>query len=443
MKTPKIYDIIGIGIGPFNLGLAALSQPIADFNTLFLDQSDEFNWHPGLMLDEVTLQVPFMADLVTMANPASPYSFLNYMKHSGRLYKFYIRESFFIFRKEYNAYCRWVLEQLNNCLFSRQVVSVTYDHPVYEVTARDTHSGEMSTWQTYKLVLGTGTSPYIPPAIKKKTLQNVIHTSQYLNHRDNLAKKKSVTIIGSGQSAAEIFQDLLPEVKKGMRLNWFTRSERFFPLENHTKLTLELTSPDYIDYFHNLPEVQRKDVLARQSILFKGINAELINQIYNSLYAMDINDENLKVVLMANSRLNDICEEEDESYLLNFSHVEQQNNFEINTDYVILATGYKYVEPEFMTGISNRIRRLQDGNYDVRRNYTIDEAGDEIFVQNAELHTHGISTPDLGMGAYRNSQIINQITGRTIYAVEERIAFQSFSTSDLPVHLKSAVDLTL
>lgn len=443
MKTTKIYNIIGIGIGPFNLGLAALSAPVADLDTLFLDQSDEFNWHPGLMLDEVTLQVPFMADLVTMADPASPYSFLNYMKHSGRLYKFYIRENFFIFRKEYNAYCKWVLGQLNNCLYAKKVVSVTYKNGVYQVTAQDTHSGETHTWQTYKLVLGTGTSPYIPPAIKKKLLKDVIHTSQYLNHKENLVKKESVTIIGSGQSAAEIFQDLLPEVKKGMKLNWFTRSERFFPLENHTKLTLELTSPDYIDYFHNLPELQRKDVLSRQHILFKGINAELINQIYNSLYAMNISDDQLKVVLMANSKLNYICQEEDESYLLNFSQVEQQNSFEINTDYVILATGYKYVEPDFLIGISHRIRRLEDGNYDVCRNYTIDEAGNEIFVQNAELHTHGISTPDLGMGAYRNSQIINQIAGRTVYEVEQRIAFQSFSTSDLPVHLKSIVDLTL
>jgi len=442
MKTTKIYDIIGIGIGPFNLGLAALSAPIADLDTLFLDQSDEFNWHPGLMLDEVTLQVPFMADLVTMADPASQYSFLNYMKLTGRLYKFYIRENFFIFRKEYNAYCKWVLGQLNNCLFSRQVVSVTYEGAVYRVTARDTRSGETNTWQTYKLVLGTGTSPYIPAAIKEKSLKDVIHTSQYLNHKDRLVQKQSVTIIGSGQSAAEIFQDLLPEVKKGMKLNWFTRSERFFPLENHTKLTLELTSPDYINYFHNLPEVQRKEVLSRQSILFKGINADLINQIYNSLYAMDLNDEAHKVVLMANARLNDI-HGEDESYLLSFLQVEQGETFEINTDAVILATGYKYVEPDFLTGIADRIRRLDDGNYDVRRNYTIDEAGNEIFVQNAELHTHGISTPDLGMGAYRNSQIINQVTGRIVYAVEQRIAFQSFSTADLPAHLKSAVDLTL
>nr|WP_252975656.1 SidA/IucD/PvdA family monooxygenase [Janibacter melonis] len=33
-----------------------------------------------------------MADLVTLADPTSPYSFLAYLKACGRLYSFYIRE---------------------------------------------------------------------------------------------------------------------------------------------------------------------------------------------------------------------------------------------------------------------------------------------------------------------------------------------------------------
>ena len=82
-------------------------------------------------------------------------------------------------------------------------------------------------------------------------------------------------------------------------------------------------------------------------------------------------------------------------------------------------------------------------NYDVRRNYTIDHSEEEIFVQNAELHTHGISTPDLGMGAYRNSQIINQISGREVYLVEKKIAFQSFSAEDILAEQKMNFNLPL
>lgn len=89
------YDFIAIGLGPFNLSLACLSEPLEDVKSLFLEQRSEFDWHPGMMLEGVTLQTPFMSDLVTMADPTSQYSFLNYAKLNNRLYPFYIRESFF------------------------------------------------------------------------------------------------------------------------------------------------------------------------------------------------------------------------------------------------------------------------------------------------------------------------------------------------------------
>mgnify|MGYP002648951642 CR=1 FL=1 len=93
----KPYDLVGIGIGPFNLGLAALSQPLVDGGALraaFFDSRAEFCWHPGMMIPGTTIQVPFMADLVTLADPTSPYSFLNYCKQQGRIHQFYIKEDF-------------------------------------------------------------------------------------------------------------------------------------------------------------------------------------------------------------------------------------------------------------------------------------------------------------------------------------------------------------
>ena len=68
-----------------------------------------------------------MADLVTLADPTSPYSFLNYLKESGRLYPFYIRESFFPLRPEYNDYCRWAAAKLPSVRFGHRVTSVEYD----------------------------------------------------------------------------------------------------------------------------------------------------------------------------------------------------------------------------------------------------------------------------------------------------------------------------
>lgn len=78
--TTRTYDFIAIGIGPFNLGLACLVQPIKEINSLFIDQNAAFDWHPGMMLENSSMQTPFIADLVTLASPSHPLSFLNYIK---------------------------------------------------------------------------------------------------------------------------------------------------------------------------------------------------------------------------------------------------------------------------------------------------------------------------------------------------------------------------
>lgn len=429
MKTSQTYDIIGIGIGPFNLGLAALLQPVNTVKAVFFDQSPGFNWHPGLMLSNATLQVPFMADLVTMADPTSQYSFLNYMKQSGRLYRFYIREDFFMLRKEYNAYCKWVSEQLSACRFSHRVLSVEYDG-VYAVTVENLLNGSTAVYYAHKLVLGTGTQPHMPAFVQKGIFPKVIHTSEYLHRKSEIAG--SVSIIGSGQSAAEVFQDLLPAAQDGLHLNWFTRPDRFFPLE-YSKLTLELTSPEYVDYFHSMPAEHRKQLLSKQNPLFKGINYDLINQIFDTLYEMNVEEERTNIQLRPNVQLDNISANADGSYTLHLQQLQLKKAFTYETDFVIMATGYKYKEPVFLKGIADRICRTEDQLYDVQRNYTIDINGEEIFVQNAELHTHGFVTPDLGMGAYRNSVIINAVAGEEIYKVEKRIAFQQFGVSEAEV----------
>jgi len=195
MTSKETYSIIGIGIGPFNLGLAALIEPVAGVSALFFDQSPSFDWHPGLMLPNATLQVPFMADLVTLADPTNKYSFLNFAKQTGRLYPFYIRENFNILRKEYNLYCQWVAKQLSNCRFGYEVTEIRYVNELYEVTVRRSKIDKLETYYAKRLALGTGTRPYIPAFIEQ--LPGVLHTSQYLLYKDQLQASGSVAVIGS------------------------------------------------------------------------------------------------------------------------------------------------------------------------------------------------------------------------------------------------------
>ncbi|NIG56242.1 lysine N(6)-hydroxylase/L-ornithine N(5)-oxygenase family protein [Chitinophaga sp. Cy-1792] len=434
MQTDKtIYSVIGVGIGPFNLGLAALLQPVPEVSAIFFDQTEHFDWHPGLMLDNTTLQDPFMGtDLVSMADPTSQYSFLNFLKQTGRLYRFFIRHDFYMLRREYNVYCQWVAAQLPNCRFSHRVTGIQYENGHYVVTVQHIRSGTITTYHGERLVLGTGTQPHIPSFISKNKLPAVIHTSEYLAHRKEIQQQGELTIVGSGQSAAEVFHDLLPAAKDGFRLNWFTRSPRFFPME-HSKLTLEISSHNYIEYFQHLPADRRAGILAKQDNLSKGINSSLIDQIYDLLYEMTVGKKSIDVQLHANCELTSLTPiAQHGGYTLQFIQTDQQENFSHQTRYVVLATGYRYNPPTCLEGISDRIRYNHNGTFHVHRNYTIDVHESEIFVQNAETQSHGFVAPDLSLGAYRNSWIINNITGREVYKLEEQVAFQHFGVRHIP-----------
>ncbi|MEU3303923.1 lysine N(6)-hydroxylase/L-ornithine N(5)-oxygenase family protein [Streptomyces sp. NPDC006678] len=425
MSTPPehrdIHDFIGIGLGPFNLGLACLTEPIDELNGVFLESKPDFEWHSGMFLDGAHLQTPFMSDLVTLADPTSPYSFLNYLKEKGRLYSFYIRENFYPLRTEYNDYCRWAAAKLSSIRFSTTVTKVEYEAEG-ELYAVHTTGGE--TFRARRLVLGTGTPPYVPDACQGLG-GDFVHNSRYLQSKAELQKKKSITLVGSGQSAAEIYYDLLAEIDvHGYRLNWVTRSPRFFPLE-YTKLTLEMTSPEYVDYFHALPESTRYRLESEQKNLFKGIDGELINEIFDLLYQKNLGGP-VPTRLLTNTALHS-ASYQDGTYTLGLRQEEQEKDFTLDTEGLILATGYKYVTPEFLEPVRDRIRWDGQGRFDVARNYAVDTTGRGIFLQNAGVHTHSITSPDLGMGAYRNAYIIGELLGSEYYPVEKTIAFQEFS----------------
>ena len=425
--TNKTYDFIAVGVGPFNLSLACLTAPIENLDGLFFDKNESFNWHPGMLLQDTTLQIPFMADLVTLADPTSPFSFLNYIKQQGKMYSFYIRENFLLLRNEYNQYCQWAIKKLPNVFFNTEVSAIEYDENqvVYIVKTVCTKTDVTSIYKTRKIVLGTGTAPHIPKSCQSLK-GKAIHSSAYIQNKSSLQKQKSITVLGSGQSAAEVFNDLLQEIDiYGYQLNWITRSSRFFPMD-YSKLTLEMTSPEYVDYFYNLPSDKRDHLLKNQKLLYKGINKDLIATIFDTIY-------NKKVIteIDVNLRTNAACtkasfDENNQSFELELHQVEQDKRYRHKTDALVLATGYGYKLPQFLEGIANRIQWDEKGRFAANRNYSIDTNANEVFVQNAELHTHGFVTPDLGMACYRNSYIIKEITGVEHYAVETKIAFQEF-----------------
>ena len=429
--SAHVHDVVGIGVGPFNLGLAALTQDLPDLDAVFLEAREGFSWHPGMMIEGATIQVPFMADLVTMADPTSRFSFLNHLKQVGRLYPFYIREDFNPLRAEYDAYCRWVAEQLDTIRWGHEVTAVERDPGTgtYTVTARR-GDGSRTTVHARHVVVGIGTSPSVPPVLDGLD-GPVTHSADYLTRREQLRSRRSITVVGSGQSAAEIYLDLLEGIPEhDYHLTWITRSPRFFPME-YTKLTLEMTSPEYARYFRALPTGRRDRLGREQRSLHKGISGDLVDTIYDTLYRIRVETgQPVPTTLLTGGELREAAWDPEAGYTLQVHHQEQGLDYRVETEGLVLATGYRPRVPGFLEPVREHIHWDERGRYDTAADYSVDHDG-RIFVQNAEEHTHSLLAPDLGMGAYRNSVIIRAVTGREVYPVEERIAFQQFGVHEL------------
>ena len=136
-KIDKLWDVIGVGIGPFNLSVAALLDPYRELDVRFFEREKEFQWHPGLLFPEANIQVSYLKDLVTPADPTSRFSFLNFLFVTKRLYRFINANFSRVTRMEFNQYLRWTCSQLPTLEFNRKVESVSFDGRSLIVELRD------------------------------------------------------------------------------------------------------------------------------------------------------------------------------------------------------------------------------------------------------------------------------------------------------------------
>ncbi|MBM7587982.1 lysine N6-hydroxylase [Bacillus pakistanensis] len=434
MRKKELLDVIGIGIGPYNLSLAALIEEKTDLNAKFFDQTSQFEWHPGMLIDLTDLQVPFIADLVTFANPKSQYSFLNYLHSQNRMYQFFFFHRLEIPRQEYNHYAQWVVEQLSSCYFDYEVIDVMEEGNCYKVVVRDNGTHKVTEYYSRHVVLGTGTKPLVLEGMSGLPQEDVHHTSHYLFHKDTTVKGSVITIIGSGQSAAEVFYDLLKEQDKHeYHLTWLTRSEGILQLES-SKLGQEFFAPDYIDYFHQLSFNQRIAALDTLDHLRNGIDPVTLNNIYNILYNRSIGDKKDNITIQPLTEIEEIFKIE-EGYSLKCRQWQVEQSFQYESDKVILATGYIPNIPSwFNNRFGEKIQWEDEKRFKVSRDYKLvykdekEHSRSHHFytLKNLE-HSHGAGATNLGLAVDRNIQVINDIAREEVYPLQRNTIFSQFT----------------
>ncbi|QGK70116.1 SidA/IucD/PvdA family monooxygenase [Allosaccharopolyspora coralli] len=434
-REGTVHDLVGVGVGPFNLSVAALADELDDLSVAFLDENPEFSWHPGLLIEGTTLQVPFLADLVTLVEPSSRWSFLSYLKAHERLFPFFFAEKFHISRREYSDYCAWVAHSLPSCVFGRRVTAVRWDEgrEAFRVESEDVRTATREVTFGRNVVLGVGTAPTVPEPLRGVLGKEVFHSASYLDHVDSLREAEDITVIGSGQSGAEVFLDLLrTQQHTGGRLRWLTRSRAFAPME-YSKLGLEHFTPDYTEYFRSLPQRTRDRVVPEQWQLYKASSADTLAEIHDVLYERSLGGRRPDVTMMPNVAVTEARHSE-HGVELSCHHVEQDRDFDVRTDRVVLATGYAPSRPSCLEPLAELVDLDELGRYRIDGDHRValdDGVTGGLYAQNAEMHTHGVGAPDLTLGAHRAATILNAVAGRdrAPFTLPTRSAFTTFGVT--------------
>ncbi|KAH8919443.1 hypothetical protein BT69DRAFT_1246449 [Atractiella rhizophila] len=291
--------LLGLGFGPSNLAIAIclLEKGDAPHGVEFIEYNDKFKWHPGMMIKGSHMQISFLKDLVTLRNPTSSFSFLNYLHENTRLLSFINLSTFTPSRREFNDYLSWAAGKVVREGEPEGKIKVHYGESVSHVKAVLEREGEEWTVNTFKvisrnkegdvereaknLVVSLGGYPSIPKPfqafhtqssspVSEETFQ-VYHTSQYLDVVEPLLKtlfptpsmgKKSVRIavVGAGQSSAEVFINLhdriselsLPE-DATVHVDLFIRQTSLRPSDD-SPFANEIFNPNMTDLFYELGE---------------------------------------------------------------------------------------------------------------------------------------------------------------------------------------------
>jgi lysine N6-hydroxylase len=406
-----IYKLIGIGIGPTNLSLAALikSRPnvLNENNVIFLDMKKSFSWHQNQMFNGSLMQNSFLRDLVTPIDPTSKFSFLNYLKSKNKLYQFLNTGITIPFREEYAQYMTWVSEQISFLKYSSEVISVEFnpDENLYNIKIKDSSI----IYRALNLVIGTGIKKKIPFKYPKKN-KKVIHVSDYLKYNRQI-KGKNVVIIGSGQSSAELLYSLISnEENLPKKLFWITNDTNFRVLDTGN-FSREYYTQEYAQVFYAKSDFQKRIINYNERNSGQGISPNLLDNIYKRLYYLkNVKELQNKINITPESKVESI--NENGKYLK--VNILNQNTLEIDflsmIDYAFCCTGFKSTSINFINDLPK--------DFTVNNDYTIKNIGSlnsKIYLQSYNSQTHSLSDPNLSLAAVRNGYLINQISNTEVY----------------------------
>ncbi|MEF2292371.1 SidA/IucD/PvdA family monooxygenase [Virgibacillus dokdonensis] len=399
----KFYDVVGVGFGPAGIALETAIRDMEDINNksvyrrVFLEKNNDSAWMPEMLLPGTDIQHHFLRDFATPRNPRSQYTFANYLYEKGRLFSFGLlgRPS----RTEWSDYVQWVSKQIddkahyNEEVKSVRPIVVNDDIEGLEVHTVNNVSKEHNVFHTTNLILNSGRKPYIPSQFKDKVSDKVFHASKFRSSVQSINKddNPTFTVIGSGQNSVEITLYLANKFPNS-KINSIVRHTGF-RLYELGHFTNEVFFPEFTNYFYSLNQNERDKLFEQiKHTNYSAVDDDVSEALYWKMYEDKIRGTE-QIELHRCKEIVDVANTQ-KDYLLNIKDIYNKQEASINTDYIILCTGF-FEEgfPEVLQPMKKYFNYNKNNSLKVSENYKVDTKSNvkaNIYLNGLTEKTHGI-----------------------------------------------------
>ncbi len=406
-------ELLAVGAGPANLALAVALEELAPdiaCQSLVIERDQEISWQRGMLLPSALSQVSFLKDLVTLRNPRSKFSFLNYLHEVGRLDDFVNMGSFVPYRIELAGYLEWTAASLSlvRLQLGQECVEISPIWTDGNLTGWLTQAADGETIRSRYLVLGVGRDIRVPEPLRGVAKERVIHSTEYLQRVADLPKDlpHRVVVIGAGQSAAELFSTVLSDLP-ACRATMVTRSIGLNYYET-SKFTNELYFPSFVDEFYAARPEARERILAQMHHTnYAGLAPGMMDSLYRQFYLDRLSGRG-RLQIIAMHDITDARDEGDE-VVLELTDWRTGVTRELTADLVLLGTGFQPEMPALVRKVAASVGQPEPA---VTRDYrliTNQPGSAACYLQGVNEATHGIADSLLSVLAARSNDILQDI----------------------------------
>lgn len=418
----EVVDILGVGFGPSNLGLAiALKEHNSEvpderrLSAKFVERQPEFRWHAGMLLPGTTMQISFLKDLATQRNSRSEFTFLEYLSHRGRLTHFINLQTFFPSRVEFHDYLTWAADKVAADIdYATSATAIAWNGEHFEATVTGA-DGTSRILRARNVVLAGGLTPKLPDGVEAS--RRVFHNHRLLDHLSALPERRHgrFVVVGAGQSAAEVvahLHDRFPDT----HVHGVITKYGYSPADD-SPYANRVFDPEAVDDFYSATPQLRAQLMAyHRSTNYSAVDLPLIEDLYEREYTERVTGTRRLFVHGASEVSTPVVTEDGVDVTVR--HRPTGRDEHLRCDAVVFATGFRPLDLRTVLGpLADECRFADDGTPELERDYrvrTADHVTGGIYLQGGTEHSHGLTSSLLSNIAVRSGELVDSLSSRAL-----------------------------